>query len=349
MPGRPTATVVLSRSRPFLQTVSARALRSMWISVRTGAILAAAAGIQPLRPFGRPGTLMRYQVGSPVCGSTRCESASTTCGRYSERNSFRTVTRRASARGWERTVTFELRWPEPTTWRRVAAASSRACAPGANAESASNATASALTRDGRLEGTDNTDSLRAAHDLLRHGDRNDAGSARPHEDPGDALSVCAAGLEDARALDDDLPALDRLPGRRHANHDRPPAADAQRLRPRSDRVAHDLLLRRALDGRSRNACRRNRPVILGVRLRLLADDCHRVRDGAGLLRGHDQRDRHRCALGDGAEVAADQRAAGAAPLCGRHRDEGRPHRQRIGERYLSRRVRAVVADDDRVG
>ena len=75
----------------------------------------------------------------------------------------------------------------------------------------------------------------------------------------------------------------------------------------------------------------------------------RVCQNAGLVRLDDERDRHRLTLGDRAEVAVDDRAAGAAPLCGRHGDEARAGRERVRERHLGGGVRAVVADDHRVG
>ncbi len=46
-----------------------------------GQISTAAAGTQPVLPFGRPGTLTRYQRGLPFVLLLTAESASTYCGR----------------------------------------------------------------------------------------------------------------------------------------------------------------------------------------------------------------------------------------------------------------------------
>src|SRR5215211_14889 len=291
-----------------------------------GRMLAASAGIQPVRPFGLPGTLILYHVGFPVSGSTGCERTSTTCGRNSERNSLSTVTRRAVFRGAERTVTVQLRWPEPTTSTPFATVpESAACAPGPKTESASSATARRkLARDRRLERTDHTDSSRTAYDPLRHGNRDDACLARLHDDARNALRVRPGALGDAGALDDDLSALGRLSVRCHANHNGGALPDGQGLRRRREGVADDLL--RLAWYRSHDDRLLGVPVVGGIRLGLLAHDGCRVRERARLVRRHDQRDRHRLTLGDRAEVAVDDRAAGAAPLRGRHRDEGRAGR-----------------------
>ena len=81
MPRAPTATVVLSWRLPSRQSVSRRELRSIVISRLLGLMAAALAGIQPLRPFGRPGRTMRYQLGAPVRLSRTEATASTICGR----------------------------------------------------------------------------------------------------------------------------------------------------------------------------------------------------------------------------------------------------------------------------
>src|SRR5215212_1932058 len=282
-----------------------------------GRMLAASAGIQPVRPFGLPGTLIRYQVGFPVSKSTRWERTSTTCGRYSERNSFSTVTRRASECGAERTVTVQLRWPEPTTSTPLATVpESAACAPGPKTESASRTTRSLkLARDGRLERTDHTDSLGTAGDPLRDGDRNDARLARLDDDPRDAPSVRPGALGDAGALDDHPPALGGLAAGSHADDDRGSLPHRQRLRGRSERVADDLLRLPRHCGRHHD-CVFSVAIVGRVRLGLLADDCGRIREDADLVRRHDEGDRHRLALGDRAEVAVDDRAAAAASLRG---------------------------------
>lgn len=63
------------------------------------------ARTQPVRPFGRPGTVIRYQVGSPVF-DVFWESASTYCGRKSDRTCFITAISRASMLGRARTTTW---------------------------------------------------------------------------------------------------------------------------------------------------------------------------------------------------------------------------------------------------
>ena len=83
------------------------------------------------------------------------DSAKTTCGRKSDRNSLSTVTRRALLRGAERTVTvaFQVTRADNLDRPRQALAAGR-LRSGAIAESASVTSRNALARDRRLEGTD---------------------------------------------------------------------------------------------------------------------------------------------------------------------------------------------------
>ena len=130
-------------ARPARARAGARSGRSR-SPCRVGAIVAAPAGIQPVRPFGRPGMTIRYQVGSPVVVSVTLRRRSTNCGRYSraELLEHRHAARR-SVRGAARTATVQFSVPEPTTSnalrdRRAATRRRRAaCAPGPKARSAS--------------------------------------------------------------------------------------------------------------------------------------------------------------------------------------------------------------------
>src|SRR5919108_939900 len=107
----------------------------------TGRRSSAAAGTHPVRPLGRPGTLMRYQVGFPVFLLSTFESARTYCGRKSERNWLSTATRRAVELGFARTARrCQLIVPEPTTSTNDAR-SAPAPAPGASARAAASVSA----------------------------------------------------------------------------------------------------------------------------------------------------------------------------------------------------------------
>src|SRR3990170_2537807 len=121
--------------------------------LRTGWSSSDAARTQPVRPFGRPGTLIRYQVGLPVFFALTTSRARTYCGRKSGRNSFRTVTRFASALGFASTATWRHAIvPDPTTSTSESFVEP-APAPGARARaSATSSTAPAAAADHRSIG-----------------------------------------------------------------------------------------------------------------------------------------------------------------------------------------------------
>ncbi len=87
---------------------------------------AAAAGIQPVRPFGRPGTEIRYHVAAPAA-SRRSSSASTVRGWKSGRNCESVVTTEAPRLGALCTATFpHAIGPDPTTRTLASGDSGRA-------------------------------------------------------------------------------------------------------------------------------------------------------------------------------------------------------------------------------
>ena len=108
--------------------------------LRTGWSSSAPARTQPVRPFGRPGTLIRYHVGFPDFVRT-ASSASTYCGRKSGRNCFSTATRAAPGFGFASTASrLHAIVPDPTT-STCDGFVARAPAPGANATAHAMATA----------------------------------------------------------------------------------------------------------------------------------------------------------------------------------------------------------------
>lgn len=116
----------------------------------TGATFAAAAGIQPVRPFGRPGTATRYQAGAPA-RSRRASRASTVRGWKSGRNWANVVTTDAERDGAVRTATLaHVSGPDPTTLTDASGESgafpSSLPAPATGAAAAATTTARESTR-----------------------------------------------------------------------------------------------------------------------------------------------------------------------------------------------------------
>src|SRR5512145_1032432 len=109
----------------------------------TGRISRAAARTQPVRPFGRPGMLIRYQVGFLVLVALTTSRARTYCGRKSGRNCFKTASRLALAFGSASTeIRFQAIVPDPTTSTFVTL-EGPAPAPGASDSAIANASIAA--------------------------------------------------------------------------------------------------------------------------------------------------------------------------------------------------------------